>query len=367
MKEQNEIGDIFRNALDGLEIQPSNKVWNGIKEKNNIQTPKKPGFSKLSNLLKIAGSIALVTVIVFVAVKLFETIETDIPVKDQTTVQNINENHNINDIPRNSTQENNTSNEIIDNNNEVEKSGDLTEEAPNNIENNNISKNNSEPTANKTEKQDNTIPDNDNSTQLEKQNSTSNPNLKSKSADVSPNIGTEPNNKADKKVTKELPKPTYISNEKYICFGEDDELTASYGTKYIWSNGSTIKTIKVEPVNTTVYTVTCTNNKGNIWIENITVNIDRGCSSVFTPNAFTPNGDGNNDVYLVYGTGIKEFSITIFSRRGELVFETNDINHGWDGTYRGQNASAEVYYYKVNYIDGLGKPHRKVGNITLIK
>jgi gliding motility-associated-like protein len=63
----------------------------------------------------------------------------------------------------------------------------------------------------------------------------------------------------------------------------------------------------------------------------------------YFPNAFTPNGNGNNDLYTGYGTGIKSYHMQIFNRWGEKVYETNDLLKGWDGTYQGTLVSAGVY------------------------
>ena len=373
MKEQNEIGDIFRNAFDGYEIEPSNKVWNSIKNNNSSPTPQKQSFNNLSNLLKISASIVIVAAIVFVVVKTTKNKNIDNYSKPQTTVQNINEKQIIQETHNINKEENNTLIEKTDNRNDIvenqipnEKPAEATEVDAGN-------QNTALPniTKDKKDKKDNSLIDKKaKSTQTQKQIAEPIKNSKTKSTNnTSITQNHDPVENANENVEQinAAPEPVYIKNERYICFGEDAILSASYGNSYKWNNGSTLKTIKVEPVNTTVYTVSCTNEKGHVWIENLTVNVDRSCTSVFAPNAFTPDGDGNNDVFMVYGTSIKEFSIIIFSRRNSIVFESDDINVGWDGTYRGQKAAAEVYYYKINYIDGLNNPHRKEGIITLIK
>ena len=63
------------------------------------------------------------------------------------------------------------------------------------------------------------------------------------------------------------------------------------------------------------------------------------------PNAFTPNGDGLNDTAYVEGRHIADLSYRIYNRWGELVFESNDINLGWDGRFRGVLQEQEVYVY----------------------
>ncbi len=91
---------------------------------------------------------------------------------------------------------------------------------------------------------------------------------------------------------------------------------------------------------------------------------------VFVPNAFTPNGDGNNDVIFAKSTIVddtEEFVFRIFNRWGEMVFETSDILEGWDGTWRGKKCKPDVYDY---YLEGFcidGQSFLIQGNITLIR
>jgi gliding motility-associated-like protein len=88
---------------------------------------------------------------------------------------------------------------------------------------------------------------------------------------------------------------------------------------------------------------------------------------MYMPNAFTPNGDGNNDKFEIYGEDIKTISLKIFNRWGEKVFETTNSLAGWDGTYKGVVQSPGVYTYEANvtYLDN--SQETKNGTITLIK
>jgi gliding motility-associated-like protein len=66
------------------------------------------------------------------------------------------------------------------------------------------------------------------------------------------------------------------------------------------------------------------------------------------PTAFSPNGDGANDLLEVKGWGIKELLyFQIFNRWGELVYESTDLEKGWDGTFKGKPQNSDVYIYKV--------------------
>ena len=67
--------------------------------------------------------------------------------------------------------------------------------------------------------------------------------------------------------------------------------------------------------------------------------------AVYVPNTFTPNNDGLNDVFGPVFRGAKSYNISIFDRWGEKMFETNDFNKGWDGTYRGEPCKEDVYVW----------------------
>ena len=88
---------------------------------------------------------------------------------------------------------------------------------------------------------------------------------------------------------------------------------------------------------------------------------------VFIPNAFSPNGDDNNDVLFVRGIFIEKMMFRIFDRWGELVFESENPQIGWDGTFRGKKLDPDVYdfYLDVTCYNGLKSITK--GNVTLMK
>lgn len=73
--------------------------------------------------------------------------------------------------------------------------------------------------------------------------------------------------------------------------------------------------------------------------------------TLWVPNGFTPNGDGNNETFRATGIGIVEFKMLIFNRWGEKLFESYDIDSGWDGTYNGEKVKNDVYTYLIIYKD----------------
>jgi gliding motility-associated-like protein len=92
-----------------------------------------------------------------------------------------------------------------------------------------------------------------------------------------------------------------------------------------------------------------------------------GSPNIFVPNAFTPNGDGENDVVLVRGGGISDLTFSIFNRWGEEVFTTDDQSLGWDGTYKGDPAEPAVFVYQLRAVCDDGDTYFEKGNITLIR
>jgi gliding motility-associated-like protein len=89
---------------------------------------------------------------------------------------------------------------------------------------------------------------------------------------------------------------------------------------------------------------------------------------VFVPNTFTPNGDEMNDKLYVRNLSLDGLKIyRIFDRWGTLVFETTDINEGWDGRYKGKNLNTGVFVYYVEVLCSNGKMAPIVGNVTLLR
>ena len=88
---------------------------------------------------------------------------------------------------------------------------------------------------------------------------------------------------------------------------------------------------------------------------------------MYVPNAFTPNGDGNNDLFLVYSQDIQKVNVKIFNRWGELVFESLNQFHGWDGTYKGTQSPEGLYTYTVQATRLDNTKAEKNGSIMLIR
>ena len=128
-----------------------------------------------------------------------------------------------------------------------------------------------------------------------------------------------------------------------------------------------------QPFQTTTYTVTITGDDDCPSTSSVTISVE-GKIDIYVPNAFTPNGDGINDIFMIYGKDgmaiIEE--MIIFDRWGEIVFAIKDapINfsgYGWDGTFKNKpmNPGVFVYVAKIRYLDGSIETVK--GDVTLLR
>jgi gliding motility-associated-like protein len=168
---------------------------------------------------------------------------------------------------------------------------------------------------------------------------------------------------------------TATANPEIILPGETSVLTASpSGFSYSWSPTTGLSSPTSQITNATVqettdYTVSVTDgictNSATVQLKVMSILCDR--TFVYVPNAFTPNGDGKNDVIKVYSQIATEITFRIFNRWGEMVFETKDINVGWDGKFRGKLLDPDTYDYYLEATCIGGDQEIIKGNITLIR
>ena len=175
--------------------------------------------------------------------------------------------------------------------------------------------------------------------------------------------------------------PTDITawcDEDTIYAGEPTQLhSTELGSpfQYQWNppigvENPTASSSVARPVVTTQYVIIVTDEFGCTRTDTVPVYVrDVICEEpyVFVPNAFSPNGDGKNDILYVRGEVIREVSFKMYDRWGEKVFETDDLTKGWDGTFRGQPCEPGVYDYHLQ-VTCLGmKRYFKKGNVTLLR
>jgi len=100
-----------------------------------------------------------------------------------------------------------------------------------------------------------------------------------------------------------------------------------------------------------------------------TIIIDTVCedATLFVPNSFTPNENGVNDLFKAEGNLITDYHLQVYNRWGELLYDTHDINAGWDGSFRKSNCPMDVYIWIVHYSGARGNALVKWGNVTLLR
>lgn len=160
--------------------------------------------------------------------------------------------------------------------------------------------------------------------------------------------------------------------DQYIIQGDPVTLyaTASSGN-YLWTpatglNSSTILNPVATPQQTTTYELKVTDAMGCFATDDVTVTVVPYC--IKPMEAFTPNGDGINDLWLITnGNCLKSASVQVYNRYGGKVYESKDYKNNWDGTYNGKPVADGTYYYIISYTLINGKPVYLKGNVTILR
>ena len=148
--------------------------------------------------------------------------------------------------------------------------------------------------------------------------------------------------------------------------------TAEETSSYEWSPATGLSDPNIpDPIATpyasTVYVVTATGWNGCIISDTVTVLIEEPCNRFRIPNAFSPNGDGVNDIFRIrsYGDDNVE-AISIYDRWGQLLFQSDDMDTGWDGSFKGIPQEIDSYIYVIDMICQ-GEKETLKGTLTLLR
>ncbi len=179
-------------------------------------------------------------------------------------------------------------------------------------------------------------------------------------------------------VTKTVPLPyfnPFAGNDTIIVLGYDFNLRGTGSTYYKWWPEDYLSDPNIADPKVTFpdtgrykYVLIGTNEEGCVATDTIEIWVVR-TGSVFVPNAFSPNGDGKNDVLMPRTVGYSEItSFRIYNRYGQLVFSSvQEAYPSWDGTYNNRIADIGTYYYIIELVDAFGKKSQQTGDITLIR
>ena len=170
------------------------------------------------------------------------------------------------------------------------------------------------------------------------------------------------------------PLPTISVNPKYtlVMAGEVVNLQAQSIDSCIWTpvdwlTCNNCNTNSAVPYQDVTYTITTTNSFGCSAFAKAEIKIDLE-STFYIPNTFSPNGDEKNETFKPAYTNIHNFKIDVFDRWGLQLFQSNNPDNGWDGTYKSGKCQEDVYVYKAEYYDNATNTlHTASGTVTLIR
>lgn len=158
-----------------------------------------------------------------------------------------------------------------------------------------------------------------------------------------------------------------------INIGQSVTLKATNSVDYTWTPDESLSCTDcaspvATPDSTTTYIVSTVTGLNCIPTDTVTVTVTH-YKRLFIPTAFTPNGDGQNDVFRVKGLGIAYFNMRIYNRVGNLIYQTKDYAGGWDGKVQDALAPVGTYVYVIEYafFDDVVHPKLEKGTVTLIR
>ena len=158
-----------------------------------------------------------------------------------------------------------------------------------------------------------------------------------------------------------------------VVLGQPLLLHGTGGVSYLWSpatwlNSDAVQNPTALPQGNIRYTVTVTSANGCTASDFIDVTVFRIDPDIYVPNAFTPNGDGKNDIFRPILIGMKELRyFRVYNRFGQLVYSTSDMGKGWDGTFRGRGQDPATYVWYAEALTYLGDVRFKKGSVILVR
>ncbi len=158
-----------------------------------------------------------------------------------------------------------------------------------------------------------------------------------------------------------------------VVLGQPLQLGASGGTNYSWTpitwlDNPNISNPVSRPQNNIEYVVRVTNDIGCFGTDSILVKVYKVSPGLFVPNAFTPNGDGNNDIFRPVAIGMKSVDIfQVYNRWGQMLYAGTGNGAGWDGKFGGRPQEAATYVWYAEGVDYLNNKIKKKGTVILIR
>ena len=168
-----------------------------------------------------------------------------------------------------------------------------------------------------------------------------------------------------------MPEAIISPSEVTIYANQEIELTVGDYSISEWFNIDDVLPISFEEVikvnKAGSFYVYITDENGCTDLSNVAVVNVVPITELFVPNSFTPNGDGYNELFKIYGNYIVSFNLKIFDRWGEELFESNSIEKFWDGTFNNKKVQLGTYYYSIEVYGEDGELFVKTGEVNLIR
>lgn len=168
-----------------------------------------------------------------------------------------------------------------------------------------------------------------------------------------------------------LPLPSIdAGTDQTLNQGESVMLVGSGGSTYNWTPAAGLSNPSVynpvaSPSTTTIYYLTGYDALGCSGLDSVTISV---VHEIYVANAFSPNGDGVNDMFSIdHNQGLELITFAIYNRWGELVFITDDISIGWNGNLKNNPQPIGIYVYIIHGNDLDGQPVTTTGNLTLLR
>ncbi len=170
-------------------------------------------------------------------------------------------------------------------------------------------------------------------------------------------------------MVREYPSPVFtLGQDRTMCQNQTITLSGPTGTGYTYQwlpNNEITRSINVNIPG--IYTLRTTTGDGCFAEDDIEL-IDSCPHYVFVPNAVSPNEDRLNDLFVkVWNFTPKDYVFSIYNRWGELLYESNDLNSGWDCKVNGELVCQDIYVYKITYFDSDKKWYEMRGTFYVVR
>ena len=346
MKEYKDIGELYKDKFENFSPEPSPKVWEHIQMK--MAKPSIAYKKFIYGAATFVGAMRLIVASLYITSN--KENDNDINTAKQTT-----EATHQTETTKKSTQITQTEhdNQVVNQVNTVKYTDVQLSETPSFSE----SQASEQPTVAKQEKEE-YVP---HVSQIVSDKAPWNES-KEKQIVSSSEIKTTPPPKTNESKLK-----VFVSKDTTVCENSTITLSIRNAEHIRWSSGETSQDVKVQITNSQNFHVSYKDKNGKDTMANIFVRCVP-CTELTIPTAFTPNGDGLNDEFKVYASGVvHSYEIIIFNRFNKEMFRSSNINQGWDGNAMGVAQPHGLYLYVIRYMDNFNQCVERKGEFLLLR